>query len=159
MTVGTAAPPVRSAPLPGGSPREMMPGTRRAGGDRSAVAEVRVLIVDDQEPFRRAMAAVVEETDGFVVVGDADTGEAALESAAALSPDLVLMDVNLPGIDGVEAARRLRGWPAPPVVLLLSTYDEDAGEVFVAESGAAGYVTKSAFGPDRLEAAWSAATG
>ena len=118
---------------------------------------VRVLVVDDQAPFRRAMRSVVEETDGFEVIGEADSGEASVEAAARLSPDLVLMDVHLPGIDGLEATRRLRAAAAPPVVLLLSTYDEDAGEGFVAESGAAGYVTKSAFGPDRLEEAWSAA--
>ena len=122
------------------------------------MGDVRVLIVDDQEPFRRAMAAVVEATEGFVVVAEATSGEESLEAAAAHRPDLVLMDVNLPGIDGVEATRRLLAWPQPPVVLLLSTYDEDAGEGFVAESGAAGYVTKSAFGPDRLEASWSAAS-
>jgi CheY-like chemotaxis protein len=75
-----------------------------------------------------------------------------------LLPDLVLMDVNLPGIDGVEATRRLRGRRCPPVVLLLSTYDEDAGAHFVAECGAVAYVTKSAFGPDRLREAWAAAS-
>ena len=118
---------------------------------------VRVLVVDDQAPFRRAMRSVVEETDGFEVVGEADTGEASLAAAAELAPDLVLMDVHLPGIDGLEATRRLRAAARPPVVLLLSTYDEEAGEGFVAESGATGYVTKSAFGPDRLEEAWSSA--
>jgi DNA-binding NarL/FixJ family response regulator len=121
------------------------------------MALVRVLVVDDQAPFRRAMRSVVEETDGFEVVGEVETGEDSLEAAARLSPDLVLMDVNLPGIDGLEATRRLLAGDAPPVVLLLSTYDDEAGEGFVAESGAAGYVTKSAFGPDRLEDAWSAA--
>jgi DNA-binding NarL/FixJ family response regulator len=121
------------------------------------VAVVRVLVVDDQAPFRRAMTAVVEETPGFDVVGHASSGEESLVIAAALLPDLVLMDVNLPGIDGLEATRRLRAGESPPVVLLLSTYDEDAGEAFVAESGAAAYVTKSAFGPDRLEDVWSAA--
>ena len=121
------------------------------------MAAVRVLVVDDQAPFRRAMTAVVEETDGFEVVGQAESGEESVELAAALRPDLVLMDVNLPGIDGLEATRRLLAGDEPPVVLLLSTYDEEAGADFVAESGAAGYVTKSAFGPDRLEVAWSAA--
>jgi DNA-binding NarL/FixJ family response regulator len=121
------------------------------------MALVRVLVVDDQAPFRRAMRSVVEETDGFEVVGEVESGEDSLEAAARLSPDLVLMDVNLPGIDGLEATRRLLAGDAPPVVLLLSTYDDEAGESFVAESGAAGYVTKSAFGPDRLEDAWSAA--
>jgi DNA-binding NarL/FixJ family response regulator len=121
------------------------------------MALVRVLVVDDQAPFRRAMRSVVEETGGFEVVGEVDTGEGSLEAAARLAPDLVLMDVHLPGIDGLEATRRLRAAARPPVVLLLSTYDEEAGVGFVAESGAAGYVTKSAFGPDRLEETWSAA--
>jgi two-component system, NarL family, invasion response regulator UvrY len=119
------------------------------------MALVRVLVVDDQAPFRRAMRSVVDETDGFEVVGEADTGEGSLEAAVQLAPDLVLMDVHLPGIDGLEATRRLQALTRPPVVLLLSTYDEEAGEGFVAESGAAAYVTKSAFGPDRLEELWS----
>ena len=122
------------------------------------VAVVRVLVVDDQALFLRAMTSVVEETRGFHVVGQASSGEESIVVAAELLPDLVLMDVNLPGIDGLEATRRLRGCDFPPVVLLLSTYDEDAGEGFVAESGAAAYVTKSAFGPDRLEAVWFGAS-
>ena len=121
------------------------------------MAEVRVLIVDDQEPFRRAMAAVVAETDGFDVVGSAASGEEALALAAALRPDLVLMDVHLPGIDGIEATRRLSGSPGGPVVVLLSTYDQD--EFDLAGCGAASYVPKAAFGPDRLSAAWAEATG
>jgi DNA-binding NarL/FixJ family response regulator len=121
------------------------------------VAEVRVLIVDDQEPFRRAMAAVVAETDDFVVVGSAASGEESLALAAALRPDLVLMDVHLPGIDGIEATRRLTGSPGGPVVVLLSTYDQD--EFDLAGCGAASYVPKAAFGPDRLSAAGAEATG
>ena len=74
---------------------------------------VRVLLVDDQVPFLRAMRAVVEETDGFEVVGDACSGEDSLRAAAELLPDLVLMDVNLPGIDGLEATRRLQERPSP----------------------------------------------
>jgi DNA-binding NarL/FixJ family response regulator len=121
------------------------------------VAEVRVLIVDDQEPFRRAMAAVVAETDGFVVVGSASSGEESLRMATTLRPDLVLMDVRLPGIDGIEATRRLTGTPGGPVVVLLSTYDQD--QVDLAGSGAAAFVAKAAFGPDVLSAAWQDATG
>jgi CheY-like chemotaxis protein len=121
------------------------------------VAEIRVLIVDDQEPFRRAMAAVVAETDGFVVVGSASSGEESLRMATALRPDLVLMDVRLPGMDGIEATRRLTGTPGGPVVVLLSTYDQD--QVDLAGSGAAAFVAKAAFGPDLLSAAWQDATG
>jgi len=126
------------------------------GGVRE-MSVVRVLVVDDQATFRRAVTSVVEETQGFEVVGQATSGEESLEVAAGSRPDLVLMDVNLPGIDGLEATRRLRAGAYPPVVVLLSTYDEDAGEDFVAVSGAAAYVTKSAFGPDRLEDVWWAA--
>ena len=120
---------------------------------------VRVLLVDDQAPFRRAMGAVVEEATGFEVVGEARTGEECVIAASELHPDLVLMDVNLPGIDGLEATRQLRGATSPPVVLLVSTYDEDAGAHFVAESGAEAYLTKSALEPDRLRDVWAAATG
>ena len=109
------------------------------------MADVRVLVVDDQELFRAAMAAVVEETEGFVVVGAADSGEASLELVSTLRPELVLMDVNLPGIDGVEATRRLRAGVNAPVVMLLSTYDES--DVDYADCGAAAYVPKSSFGP------------
>lgn len=119
---------------------------------------VQVLVVDDQAPFRQAMAAVVGATDGFAVVGEAVSGEDSVIACSALHPDLVLMDVNLPGIDGVEATRRVRALPSPPVVLLLSTYDADAGVAFVSESGAAAYVTKGEFGPDWLAAAWRDAT-
>jgi len=123
----------------------------------SPVAEVRVVIVDDQEPFLLAMAAVVAETDGFVVVGSASSGEESLAVAAELRPDLVLMDVHLPGIDGVEATRRLVAERGGPVVVLLSTYDED--QVDLLGCGAAAYVAKGAFGPDRLSTVWAGARG
>jgi CheY-like chemotaxis protein len=119
------------------------------------VGEVRVLVVDDQEPYLVAMAAVVAETDGFVVVGRVRSGEEALVAVDELQPHLVLMDVHLPGIDGLEAARRLTGRPGSPVVVLLSTYDED--QLDLAGSGVATYVPKAVFGPDRLAEAWAGA--
>ncbi|HEU4490642.1 MAG TPA: response regulator transcription factor [Jiangellales bacterium] len=117
---------------------------------------VRVLVVDDQEPFRHAMAAVVDATEGFVLVGAVASGEESIEAAAELRPALVLMDVNLPGIDGIEASRRLRSHSERPVVVLLSTYDEDRFDL--AGSGAAAYIAKAVFGPDRLVEVWSTAT-
>lgn len=107
----------------------------------------------------RALVAVVGATPNFDVVGQARTGEESLVLASELNPDLVLMDVYLPGIDGLEATRRLRARSSPPAVVLLSTHDEDAGEQFVAESGANEYVTKSAFGPQRLAECWSRSRG
>jgi DNA-binding NarL/FixJ family response regulator len=118
------------------------------------MGEVHVLVVDDQEPFRRAMTSVVEETDGFVVVGTAASGEDALLVATDVRPDLVLLDVHLPGIDGLDASRRINDAVDSngPVVVLLSTYDED--QLDVTGCGAAAYVPKAAFGPDRLAEIW-----
>jgi DNA-binding NarL/FixJ family response regulator len=116
---------------------------------------VRVLIVDDQEPFRVAARMVVDATDGFDVVGEAETGEASVEMARELTPDLVLMDVNLPGINGLDATRQiLSDGSGSVVVLLLSTYEEEEYAPRAAECGAAAYIPKAVFGPDRLESAW-----
>jgi DNA-binding NarL/FixJ family response regulator len=119
---------------------------------------VRVLIVDDQEPFRLAARMVVEATDGFDVAGEAETGEDSVTMARDLDPDLVLMDVNLPGINGLDATRRILEESDRVVVLLLSTYEEEEYAPKAAECGAATYIPKAVFGPDRLEAAWGAAT-
>jgi DNA-binding NarL/FixJ family response regulator len=121
---------------------------------------VRVLIVDDQEPFRMAARMVVDATEGFEVVGEAETGEDSVDLARELSPDLVLMDVNLPGINGLDATRQILADGADKVVvLLLSTYEEEEYAPRAAECGASAYIPKAVFGPDRLEAAWADASG
>lgn len=121
---------------------------------------VRVLIVDDQEPFRMAARMVVEATEGFEVVGESETGEDSVEKAREGGADLVLMDVNLPGINGLDATRRILDESGNRVVvLLLSTYEEEEYAPRAAECGAAAYIPKSAFGPDRLAEAWGAASG
>jgi two-component system, NarL family, invasion response regulator UvrY len=122
------------------------------------VNPVRVLVVDDQEVFRRVMGAVVEQTEGFVLVGHAESGEESVVTAGALRPDLVLMDVNLPGIDGREATQAARG-----------SGDGRRGAVVdirrgrqgwqAQECGAVTYVAKSAFGPDTLRAVWAMTGG
>ena len=122
------------------------------------MAGIRVLIVDDQLPFRRAAEAVVESTETFVVVGTVASGEEALTAVESLRPDLVLMDVNLPGISGVEASRRVRATHPEIVVVLLSSYDEAEFLDMTPDCGSSAYVPKSAFGPDRLEEVWAATT-
>lgn len=120
---------------------------------------VGVLIVDDQEPFRSAARMVVQLAEGFEVIAEAETGEQAVELAAQLAPGLVLMDVNLPGIDGLEATRRIcSGEAAPKVVLVLSTYDESEYGAMAVAAGAAAFVPKSELDPTCLEDLWRAAT-
>jgi DNA-binding NarL/FixJ family response regulator len=117
---------------------------------------VRVFVVDDHEAFRRAVAAIIEEIDGFDVVGSAGSAEESLDLIAATPTDLVLMDVNLPGMTGVEAAGLLVAGPAAPIVVLLSTYDE--AELDWRGSGAVAYVSKSVFSAAQLIELWTAAT-
>jgi DNA-binding NarL/FixJ family response regulator len=119
---------------------------------------VRVLVVDDQAPFRLAARMVVEATQGFEVVGEVESGEDSVERARELGPDLVLMDVNLPGIDGLEATRRILAGSGHVIVLLLSTYEEAEYAPRATECGAAAYIPKAVFGPERLVEAWEAAT-
>jgi DNA-binding NarL/FixJ family response regulator len=124
--------------------------------------DVHVLIVDDQASFRRAAHNVVELTPGFVITGEADTGEAAVDAAREQQPDLVLMDVHLPGMDGPEASRRILAGTTgkAPVIFLLSTYhpSEYADETLLSDCGAKAYLIKAEFGSARLSAAWNAAT-
>ena len=115
---------------------------------------VNVLVVDDQEPFRRVAGMVVDSTEGFDLAGLAATGEEGVEAVRRLHPDLVLMDVNLPGIDGIEATRRILAEAPATVVLLLSTYEAAEYERRASECGAGAFLPKSEFGPERLAQAW-----
>jgi len=124
--------------------------------DSQAVA---VLIVDDQAPFRRAAAAVVRVTGGFEVVGEADSGEEAVELARTLAPQLVLMDINMGGISGIEATRRITAAAPDVVVVLLSTYRADDLPADAATSGAVAYVNKEEFGPQVLQDVWARRAG
>lgn len=115
---------------------------------------VRVLVVDDQRPFRVAAAAVLRRTPGFELVGEAATGEDAVDQATALAPDLVLMDINMPGIGGLEATRQLTARGSGPAVFLCSTYSRSDLPPDAADTGAAAYVSKSDLGPDLLRQLW-----
>jgi DNA-binding NarL/FixJ family response regulator len=119
------------------------------------VGSVPVLIVDDQAPFRRAARAVITATPGFEVVGEAESGEEAVEMADALAPGMVLMDINLPGINGIEATRRITAAHPEAVVMLLSTYQSGDLPADAETCGAAAYVHKEEFGPDLVQDLWS----
>jgi two-component system, NarL family, invasion response regulator UvrY len=120
---------------------------------------VNVLVVDDQAPFRSAARLVVRATRGFEVVGEARSGEEALEQVERLGPELVLMDINMEGIGGIAATRRISAEHAGTRVILLSTYDEEDLPADARTCGALAYVHKERFGPDVLESTWAAAGG
>ena len=114
-------------------------------------APVSVLVVDDQAPFRRAAATVVALTTGFEMVGEARSGEEAEELVTSLAPRLVLMDINMEGIDGIEATRRIKAAHPDVMVVLLSTYAEDDLPASARTCGAAAYLNKESFGPAALK--------
>jgi DNA-binding NarL/FixJ family response regulator len=115
---------------------------------------VSVLIVDDQAPFRSAARAVVRATPGFGVVGEAESGEQAVEMADALDPAMVLMDINMPGIDGIEATRRITTAHGKAIVILVSTYSASDLAADARSCGAAAYVHKEELAPGVLLELW-----
>jgi two-component system, NarL family, invasion response regulator UvrY len=115
---------------------------------------VSVLIVDDQLPFRAVARTVIGLTAGFEVSGEAETGEDAVAQADAQPPDLILMDINLPGINGIEATRRIRASHPEVAVILLSTYSEADLPDDARDVGAIAYVHKEDFGPALVRELW-----
>jgi DNA-binding NarL/FixJ family response regulator len=116
---------------------------------------VAVLIVDDQLPFRLAARAVLQRTNGFELVGEAASGEEAVEKAAELHPELVLMDINMPGISGIEATRQILAGDPTAVVFLCSTYQFSDLPPDATTSGARAYVNKEELGPAVLTDLWA----
>jgi two-component system invasion response regulator UvrY len=111
---------------------------------------VTVLVADDQAPFRRAARSVVGATAGFELVGEASSGEEAVALAGLLRPDLVLMDIKMAGIGGIEAARSITARFPDTLTILLSTYREEDLPAEARTCGAAAYVHKSDLGGDVL---------
>ncbi|RBQ16705.1 DNA-binding response regulator [Spongiactinospora rosea] len=114
---------------------------------------IRILIADDQEIVRTALRVVIDRRTGLKVIGEAADGEEAVTRAAELRPDVILMDVRMPGTTGVEATRRITAsWPhpgPPPRVLVLTTFDLDEYVYAALHAGADGFLLKNSE-PDEL---------
>ncbi|MBZ2194943.1 response regulator transcription factor [Occultella gossypii] len=115
---------------------------------------IRLLVADDQDLIRAGLRALLARTEDIEVVGDVPDGLAAVEQARVLVPDVVLMDIRMPGIDGIEATRRIVADPALGAVrvLVLTTFDTDAHVFDALRAGAAGFLMKDAR-PEELRAA------
>ena len=113
---------------------------------------IRVLLVDDQGLFREALATLLGLHSQLEIVGEAGDGEAGVALAQTLRPDVVLMDLRMPGMSGVEATRRLRSLVPEARVLVLTTFEDDDEVLAATEAGAAGYMLKASPAEKLVEA-------
>ncbi|HEU4329914.1 MAG TPA: response regulator transcription factor [Lapillicoccus sp.] len=120
---------------------------------------IRILVVDDHPLFRHGLAGLLATIDDMVVVGEAEDGESAVTEAARLSPDVVLLDLGLPRMPGLEAARRITALQPAPAVLVITMADDDDMVVAVLRVGARGYLLKGASQERVVEAIRTVAAG
>jgi RNA polymerase sigma factor (sigma-70 family) len=120
---------------------------------------IKVFIVDDQALIRDGLRTMLELDEGISVVGEAADGGAVVEAAQRTRPDVVLMDIRMPGVDGLEATRRLLRRPGGPKVLVLTTYDADEYVVEAMRSGASGFLLKDLRKGQLVRAVYQAAAG
>lgn len=134
-----------------------MPRTRTpARDDGDPQTDVSVLIVDDASVFRSAARAVIQSTPGFRVVGEAQSGEEAIELVTEHAPALVLLDVRMPGLDGIATARLIAQIKPAPITVLISS--DQAPEIAAdpRAHGAAAFLLKQSLGPRKLRELWAA---
>jgi DNA-binding NarL/FixJ family response regulator len=113
---------------------------------------IRVVLADDQSLVRTGFRMILDETDDIVVVGEASDGAAAVDVAVRTKPDLVLMDIRMPMVDGIEATRRLRALASPPKVLILTTFDLDEYVLSGLRAGASGFLLKDTLATELVSA-------
>ncbi len=129
------------------------------GGSGARSSTIRVLIVDDQQLMREGLRTLLELEEGIAVAGEAADGTAAVDAFHRLHPDVVLMDLRMPGMDGVEAIRRIRSTDPGAKILVLTTFDEDALVFESVRAGARGYVLKDLGGTQLAQAIRTIAAG
>jgi DNA-binding NarL/FixJ family response regulator len=119
----------------------------------------RVLLVDDQQLVREGLRRILHPEEGFEIAGECSDGAEVTDAVARHRPDVVVMDVRMKGVDGVEATRRLREQPDPPPVLVLTTFDDDEVLSGALRAGAAGFVLKDAPGEELIRSVRTVAEG
>jgi DNA-binding NarL/FixJ family response regulator len=130
-----------------------------AASGATAAGPVRVLVVDDQELVRAGFCVILDAADGIMVVGEAGNGQDAVAQAQAHAPDVVLMDIRMPGMNGLEATRLITGSRPESKVVMLTTFDFDEYVYEALRAGASGFLLKDAPRHDLIAAVRAAAAG
>jgi DNA-binding NarL/FixJ family response regulator len=136
----------------------MVPGKHARHDGTVAAERVRVWVVDDQASFRRATAATVAAMDDFMMAGECETGESAVDLIRDGDADIVLMDIHMPGMGGIEATRQIRAAHPDLIVVLMSTYDVEDIPAAASDCGAVAYLHKERLSPELLSRIWRTAT-
>jgi NarL family two-component system response regulator LiaR len=119
---------------------------------QNLVDRISIMLVDDHPLLRQALRAVLERQADFKIVAEADDGEEAVRLASELVPDVVIMDINMPKLDGLEATRQIKANCPSVNVLVLTVYDDSEHLLGILEAGAAGYLTKRVYGQEVINA-------
>jgi DNA-binding NarL/FixJ family response regulator len=120
---------------------------------------ISVLLVDDEALVRAGLRMILESADDLTVIGDAEDGRAAIEAVGRSRPDVVLMDIRMPRVDGLAATAAIRARPDPPAIVVLTTFDTDDAVFRALEAGATGFLLKDTPPADLLRAVRLAAAG
>lgn len=120
---------------------------------------INIFVVDDHQIFRDGLRLLVESTDDMVLIGEAESGEDALKKLADLKPDLILMDIHMPGENGIEVTRRIKQQYPDFTVLMLTMFEDDKSVFAAMRAGASGYVLKGIKHTEMLQTLRLAATG
>ncbi|WP_034341211.1 response regulator [Deinococcus misasensis] len=121
--------------------------------------KIRILLVDDHPVVRKGTRDLLESHDDLMVIGEAGDGQEAIDQAMKLTPNVILMDVSMPGMNGIEATKRIKSLAPTISVLVLTSYDDDAYVFALLEAGAAGYLLKNAREDELIQAVRAVASG
>lgn len=125
---------------------------RNSIGRRGSATKTTILLADDHPLLRQSIKSVLEQERDLEVIGEACDGEEAIRLADDLQPDIILMDIAMPRLDGLEATRRIKASHPDIAVLVLTIHSDDQHIIGILEAGAAGYLTKSVFGEEVVQA-------
>lgn len=120
---------------------------------------IKIFVVDDHEIFRDGLRLLVDSTEDMTIIGEAESGEKVIEMLAGLEPDLILMDINMPGENGIEVTRRVKQQYPDMTVLILTMFEDDKSVFAAMRAGASGYILKGIKHAEMLQTLRVAATG